>query len=111
MEPVDVLRDDGVDPAAPLELCEREMTRVGLRVGERSEPGAVEVPHLRRVGAERVDGRVLHRVVRMPDSLGRAEVGDAGLGADARAGEDDARLPGAYELGEMLDRHAFIVEW
>ena len=77
----------------------------GLRVREHAEPLGVEVPDLRRVAPERVDRRVLHRVVLRPDAGPRPEVGDPALGRDARAGEDDAGLRLQDQLGETLGAH------
>ena len=93
VQPVDVLRDRSrrIQPA-PLELGERTMAVVRLRLGEHGKPLAVEVPHLRRVREERVDRRVLHRVVLRQMPRRRTEVGDPRLRADAGAGQDDARL-------------------
>ena len=105
VQPVDVLRDHRAHPAAALELGEREVPVVRLRLRERVEALPVELPDLDGIGEERVDRRVLHRVVLRPEARGRAEVRDAGLRADARSRQDDARLPLADELRQPFDAH------
>ena len=109
VEAVDVLRHDGADPAVLVELGEGTVAFVRLGPGERLEPEGVELPDPCRIPAERVDVRHLERVVPRPDPLRRAEVRDPRLGADAGAGEDDARLPAFKQLGEPRDAHASTV--
>src|SRR5262249_53855075 len=104
VQPVDVLGHDRLNQATPLELRQREMTGVRLGVGEDAHPQRVELPDLVGVAPERVDGRVLHRVVLRPDSAAGPEVGNAALGADPRAGQDDARLALAQQLDELAHR-------
>ena len=78
----------------------------GVASASTPEPLRVEVPDLRRVAPEGVDGRVLHRVVLRPDAGRRAEVGDAALRGDAGSGQDDARLRLYDQPGETLGGHA-----
>ena len=92
VQPVDVLRDHRAHPAAALELGEREVPVVRLRLRERVEALPVELPDLDGIGEERVDRRVLHRVVLRPEARWRAEVRDAGLRADACALPDFTKL-------------------
>ena len=103
MEPVDVLGDDGIEQAAPLELDERRVRRVRLLVGEVVKTRAVEVPEALRVAVEGIDGGDRHRIDLGPESrAGRAKVRDAGGNRDPRAGERDhapARLDQFGELG------------
>jgi len=54
---VDILRDDGADPAAPLELGVGAVAVVRVGPGERVEPKGVELPDPRAIPAERVDVR------------------------------------------------------
>jgi hypothetical protein len=105
VQAVDVLRDHRVHPAAVLELRERAVAVVRLGASEQREPLAVEIPHLRGVGEERVDRRVFERVVLCPDTARRAKVRNAGLGADARTGQHDARPASLQQFRETLDTH------
>ena len=69
------------------------------------------------VAAERLQRGDLERVDLRPDAGRRAEVGDAALGRDPCAREDDARLPLSQQRGQELDlrdeglrtRHAAIL--
>ena len=102
VEPVDVLRHDGLDETGPLEGGEREMGRVRPSLLQDIEPARIEVPHLDGVAAEGLDGCVLGRVVSCPDAARRPEVRDAALGRNAGAGENAARLMLADQRGEAL---------
>ena len=93
VERVDVLRHERAQKPAPLELGEREVRRVGLGVRQHAQPEPVELPHLAWVALERVDRRVLHRVVLRPDPGRRAEVRDPALGRDPCPRQCDGRLP------------------
>ena len=84
-----------------LELRERVMGCVGLGARQHLDSGRVEAPDLLRVALERAQRRVLHRVDLRPDPGRRAEVRDPALGADAGAGQDDARLPLADQRCEV----------
>ena len=76
-----------------LQLGDGAVTRVGLRLGGDAEAVLVPAPDEGRVPAVRLGGGQLHRVVPRPEpGLGLAEGGDAGLLADAGAGEH--REPG-----------------
>ncbi len=92
MEPVDVLGDHPVDASAALERREGVMAGVGLGAGKASpsDEGARPVS-LSRFGALH-EGAVLDGIARAAARLGAAVVGDAALGAHARAGEDDEAL-------------------
>ena len=89
-----------------LEGGERVMRGVRLRILQHLEPPRVEVPDLDRVAPERVDGRILPRVVLGPHPARRAEVGNAALGAHTSPGQDDARLVVADQSGKQIDGHA-----
>ena len=85
---IDVLRDDRIEQATPLELGQRLVRRVRLLVGQVMEARAVEVPEALRVAVEGVHRGDRHRIDLRPQPLaGRAEVGDAGGHRDPRAGE------------------------
>src|SRR4051794_22678103 len=100
---VDVLRDDGVELAAALELDQRAVRAVGLLALQRLEAVAVEVPEALRIGAPGIDVRDLHRVDVLPQpGSGRAEVGDPGRHRDPRARERDDRAGVADEARERL---------
>jgi len=78
VEVIGVLSDEELELAEPLELDEGEVGRVGLDPARRDPP-----PRRGQAG-----------VAPRPRPLGAAEVGDAGVGADARAREgDDALAP------------------
>src|SRR5581483_10148054 len=109
VQAVDVLRDHRLHEARALELGERAVRRVRLRVRQHSESLRVEVPHLLRVAAEGLDRGVLHRVVPRPDPGRRPEVRDPALGRDAGARQDDARLAIANQLRQTLGAHRAIV--
>src|SRR5262245_49185973 len=81
------------------------MRRVRLRLRQDAETFRVEVPDLRRVAPEGIDGRVLRRVVSRPEARSRPEIGNAALGRHAGAGEDDARLGVYDQRSEMLGGH------
>ncbi len=65
---VDVLRHDSLDEPAALELGEREVRCVRLRVAKDVDPLAVEAPDAHRIAPERLDGRDLERIDVGPDS-------------------------------------------
>ena len=88
---VDVLRHERVQLAAPLERDERAVAGVRLGApGRRVEARAPGRPPHLGFGEVVLDRRLLlgRRVLR-PHAARPAEVGDAGLGRDAGAGEDD----------------------
>ena len=106
VEPIDVLRDESVQPAAALQVHQRAVSGVGLGVEERRRETVLprSPPHL-RVPHVDVDRRPLLCVgVLRPHTLGAPEVGDARVGRDAGAGQhDDAprplhQLPGLLRL-------------
>ena len=71
VEHVDVLRDDGLHPAVTLEsTASASCAAFGSALTSMSAP-PVEVPHLDGIAVERIDRRVLHRVVARPDSRRR----------------------------------------
>ena len=106
VQQVDVLRDDRPDEPAPLELGERHVRRVRLGLAEHGEARRVEAPDLLGVAPEGAERRVLARVELGPHPRGGAEVRDAALGGDARAGEDDAGLVLADEPRQLSRRRS-----
>ncbi len=103
MEAIDVLRDNAADAAGgfPLGKCEVANVRLGGR--ELGVHFALLAPVLvAAVGTfhefVEVDGAILR-----PDATGRAEVGDAALGADARAGEDDGGIGVGEPVRDLRD--------
>ena len=101
VQPVDVLRDHGVEQPAPLELDERVVRPVGPLVAQRGEAVAVEVPEALRVAPEDVDVGDLHRVDVLPQPrAGRAEVRDPRRHGDPGARQRHDRAGRADQLGE-----------
>ena len=107
VEPVDVLRHQGVERGTPLELGEREVP--GVRLARSAPHVAVDARLPRALAVLGVGDVVLDRGAPLggrvlgPDALRAAEVGDARGGGDAGAGEHDDALRVAYELGDRRD--------
>src|SRR5436190_2342179 len=91
VQPVDVLRHERVQFAAPLELDERAMTGVRPRVPCRMLDSALprELPHLGIRHVVMDVGKLLGLRVLRPYTLRSAKIGNAGIGGDSRTGEDD----------------------
>src|SRR5262249_56335963 len=85
VQAVDVLGHDRLDEPSSLELGERKVPGVRLRLRQDTETQRVELPDLLGVAPEGVDRRVLHRVVLRPDPTRRAEGGKAALRGDPDA--------------------------
>src|SRR5204862_6289810 len=88
---VDVLRDQRMELPPALELDQRQMTRVGLRL-----PGGMVEAALPRGSAHLGIGEVVMDVGELlgerilgPHALRSAEVGNAGVGGDAGAGQNN----------------------
>lgn len=90
--------------AAPFEFGQRQVRGVGAGVADDGVGVAPARPvfALGVVGGE--EGLEVDRLVAVPDAVGRAEIGDARLGADARAGEDDQRLGIDDQVRQLADR-------
>ena len=104
MQAIDVLRDDGAQRAACHQRRQRAMAAIGCGLLEvaidhrLASPGFA--PHIDRIDeVAKVDG--LHA---RPDATGTAEIRNAGLGADAGAGEGDDALTAIDECGESRAR-------
>ena len=84
VEAVDVLRDDARDEAAGLESRKCFVRRIwqDARAHERLGPA---LPDARGIAGEHVDMPVDHGVEPLPETAGRAEVGQPARGRDARA--------------------------
>src|SRR5581483_8272187 len=117
-EIVDVLRDHAVELAEPPQGDEGQVPRVRLRPPDDRERGASELPVAppARLAPDEVLERELARVEAVPHSARAPEVGNAGLGADPRPGEDDDAAGALDQRGEPLDgsrgherRFAFLV--
>jgi len=87
MEVIGVLRDEEPELAEPLELDEGQVGCVGLDPARRNPP-----PWRRQAG-----------VPTRPHPVGAAKVGDARVGADARACEGDDMLALSYPASDLLD--------
>src|SRR5262249_15316579 len=91
MQAVDVLGNERVEAAAPLERHERPVAVVGLAiVHRRFEPGAPgALAHL-GIGDVVLDGRhLLGLRIARPETLRAAKIWNAGVGRDAGAGQRD----------------------
>jgi len=104
---VDVLRDERVQLASLLQSNQSKMTRVGPR-----RPGGARQPVLPRgsahlgIGKVVVDvGKLLGERILRPHALRAAEVGDAGIGGNARAGQDDDALRRLDPVSDRRDLH------
>jgi len=86
-----------LDEPSALELRERGVGCVRLRLPQQVEALAVEAPDALGISPERLDRRDLERIDFGPDPRVRAEVGDPRLGRHAGSGEHDARLALANE--------------
>jgi hypothetical protein len=87
MEVIGVLRDEEPELAEPLELDEGQVGCVGLDPARRNPP-----PWRRQAG-----------VAPRPHPVGAAKVGDARVGADARAREGDDMLALNDPASDLLD--------
>ena len=100
VQPVDILRDDGAGLAAPHQRIDRAVAAIGLRAAEvilhrEAAPPGLAPRLLGRQELVEIDRRHLR-----PDAAGAAEIGDAGLGADAGAGEHDRAARLVDQAGE-----------
>src|SRR4051812_48593126 len=110
MQLIDVLRDQRVQLAPLLQVDQRKVSRVGLRV-----PGWAGKPVLPRrfshpgIGEVVVDvGHLLGDGILRPHALRPAEIRDAGIGGDACAAEHDYAI-GAVDPGtDLLDQGIWI---
>ncbi len=100
VQPVDVLGEDAVHEAQPLELGDREMAVVRMCLGHAGEAFRVEAPELLGLSAPHVDVRELLEVPVGPEAAAAAVVGEPALRRDAGPGEDKRTAGGAEELGE-----------
>ena len=108
---VDVLGDHGHQPAAPLEIGERQVAGVGpgcpRRRADPVAPGLATDVGIGQVVLQ--GGRLLRPGVLGPHPLRAPEVRDAGIGGDPRSGQgDDAVRPGDERqgLGELRGHQA-----
>ena len=105
VQAVDVLGDDRVQVRPAFELGQRDVP--GVRLAPEQLTAGPVAPHLTAVlGVVHVvlDGRLaLGRRVLGPEALRAAEVGDARLGRDPGAREDDDLLGLAQERGEAVE--------
>ena len=91
MQAVDVLGDERIEDAAPLQGDERAVPGVGLPVvnGHLQPAAPRALAHL-GIGDVVLDrGHLLGLRVLRPHALGAAKIRNAGVGRDAGAGEDD----------------------
>src|SRR5258706_8825196 len=91
MQLVDVLRDQRVELALFLQLDDREVTGIGFRAPRRARQPVLprSLTH-RGLGEVVMDVRhLLGERIPGPDALRAAEIGNAGIGRDAGARQDD----------------------
>src|SRR5205814_6972377 len=89
MQAVGVLRDDGDQPAARLQLGERHMTSVRPGRERHATPFPGHLPVRRWIGHETVDRRDLHGVVLGPYATLAPKRRNAALGGHPGAGHRD----------------------
>ena len=103
VQSVDVLRDDAADAAGRFPMGKHAVAGVGLGRAELAvHLGFLPPVFVPGVGAfeELVEK---DRAIPGPHAARRAEVGDAALGADAGAGQDDGRSRRGQPMGDALD--------
>ena len=103
VQAVDVLGDQRAQPALPLQVDQRGVPGVGLRVGvlqrRRMQPGPAPDLGVGEVVAERHE--LLGVRVAGPHAVRPPVVGDAAVGGDARAGQDaDPRAAVGQPVGD-----------
>jgi enoyl-CoA hydratase/carnithine racemase len=112
VQPVGVLRDEGVQPAPPLQLDESTVGGSRLSAPDRGReprpPGRSPDLAVFEVVAQR--SHPLRARVASPDSVRPTEVGNAGIGRDTGSGEHDDRSGAGDErrpAGERLRIRSF----
>src|SRR5690606_2296131 len=104
MKPVDVLGDDMADNAATNERRNRMMPPIGLRDAHRLVGLDLAAPGF----TSRLDRRdkvlIVDGLETGPDAAWAAKVGDSGLCADTRAGEDHCATGIRDHLAELVYR-------
>ena len=105
VQAVDILRDQAEQLTALFEFAYRLMADVGLDGFEKLVGGFLELPvlHPRGFAGEKILEQ--HRLVFCPDAAGAAEVGHAGFGADAGAGEKNQLLRLTHSGGKFFELH------
>src|SRR6185503_15085706 len=89
---VDVLRDDGARFPGSNQLRDRVMAAVRLRADPAVAIVEAPSPRLAPLLFRREELLEVNWLHPRPDAAGTAKVGNAGLGADARAGEEEGAL-------------------
>ncbi len=88
MKAVDVLSDHARDFALRDETRDRAMATIGLGLGDGFVDGDLSPPRFAPRFFRGYEFAEVDWLVFSPDAAGASKVGDAGFGADARAGED-----------------------
>ena len=106
---VDVLRDDAAG-ALPSSISSRHCMVAAVRL--RADPAVAIVEAAAPGLATRLFGSdeilEVDRLHPCPDAAGAAEVGDAGFGADARAGEEQSA---AARIEQRAQRVELVAQW
>ena len=104
VEPVDVLGQHAPNEAEALELGDREVAGDSAApVRGARDALAVEPPELLRLAPPRFDVGELLEAPRPPETVAAAVVGEAALGRDAGAREDERMASIAEQLGEEVE--------
>jgi len=86
---VHILRhDQHIAMPLPFKRGQRQMRGIGLYRGERRAAHVIEAPHQRRIAGKRFGRADILHPVPFPQAAGTAKSGDAGFGADSRAGQN-----------------------
>jgi hypothetical protein len=102
MQAVDILSDDASEPARRFPIGKDAVTRVGSGVGE-IEVGDAFLPPVFLPRARAPQKIVeIYRAGLRPDSLRRAEIGNAALGADPRSGECHGGASHCHPFGKKF---------
>lgn len=89
MKAVDVLSDHARDFALRDQMSDRAMASIGLGLGDSFVDGDFSAPRFASCFFRGYELAKVDWLVFSPDAAGASKVGNAGFGADARAGEDD----------------------
>jgi hypothetical protein len=110
MQPINILRNQVEGWHTPLDLCQRQMGSVGLRLERGCAPLCVPVPDRRRITFEARNGCQIFRPKMGPQpGLRIAKGGNAAFSGDARARQNRYMLSGAQLFADALEHSNYPV--